>query len=84
MEMNFPGTIMPSMWPEEQVHGNRQQYQQLWHLEGLHQPVWGMEEDNSKFITPENSLLSYDSSANSGNLKLDSLPKHVYHVLTIF
>lgn len=72
IETNFQGMIMPSMWPEEQVQGNRQQYQQLWHLDALHQPVWGREEDISNFITLENSLLSYDSSANSGNLELDS------------
>ena len=69
---------MPSMWPEEQVHGNRQQYQQLWHLDGLHQPIWGREEDNSNFITPENSLLSYDSSANSGNANLLVILKTMY------
>ncbi|XP_027175147.1 transcription factor bHLH48-like [Coffea eugenioides] len=73
IETNFQGMVMPSMWPEEQVHGNRQQYQQLWHLDGLHQPIWGREEDNSNFITPENSLLSYDSSANSASLHSNQL-----------
>lgn len=49
------------------MNGSRQQYQQQpWQLDGIHPPVWGREEDNSNFITPENSLLSYDSSANSG------------------
>ncbi|KAL3534228.1 hypothetical protein ACH5RR_002689 [Cinchona calisaya] len=63
IETNFQDMVTPSMWPEEQV------YQQLCHLDGIHQPVWGREEDNSNFITPENSLLSYDSSANSASLR---------------
>ncbi|KAK3035147.1 hypothetical protein RJ639_032820, partial [Escallonia herrerae] len=61
LDSNFSGIIMPSMWPEGQFNINRQQYPQVWH-----QPVWGREEGNPNFITPENSLLSYDSSANSG------------------
>lgn len=70
MESNYPSMVMPSsIWPEggQPINGSRQQYQQQpWQLDGLHPPVWGREEDNSNFITPENSLLSYDSSANSG------------------
>ncbi|PSS36323.1 Transcription factor bHLH48 like [Actinidia chinensis var. chinensis] len=65
MDTNFPGMIMPTVWPEGQVYGNRQQYQQLWHFDGLHQPVLGRE-DNASFITPDTSLLSYDSSKDSG------------------
>ncbi|KAK9290460.1 hypothetical protein L1049_008630 [Liquidambar formosana] len=60
----------PLMWPEVQVNGNRQQYQQQWQYDAYNQPVWGREEDNHNFITPENSLLSYDSSANSGTSSL--------------
>ncbi|CAI9100090.1 OLC1v1037020C1 [Oldenlandia corymbosa var. corymbosa] len=68
VDMSFPGMVMPSMWPEGQVHMNREQYQQPWQTDELQQPVWIREEDNSNFITPENSLLSYDSSANSAPL----------------
>ncbi|GAV63918.1 HLH domain-containing protein [Cephalotus follicularis] len=68
MDSNFPSMVMPQMWPEVQVNGNRQQYQQEWHFDAVHQPVWGGEEDGHNFITPENSLLSYDSSANSASL----------------
>lgn len=67
MESNFPGMIMPSMCLEGQVDGNREQYQQPWQFDLLHQPAWAREEDNTNFITPQNSLLSYDSSAHSGN-----------------
>jgi len=59
---------MPLMWPEAQVNGNRHQFQQHWQFDALHQPIWGREEDSHNLITPENSLLSYDSSANSGRL----------------
>ncbi|KAL7168937.1 hypothetical protein ACSBR2_034045 [Camellia fascicularis] len=72
MDGNFPGMVMPLMWSEGQVNGNRQQYQQLWHFDGLHQPVWGRE-DNATFITPENSLLSYDLSTNSACLPANQL-----------
>lgn len=69
---NYPSMVMPSIWPEggQQINGSRQQYQQQpWQLDGLHPPVWGREEDNSNFMTPENSLISYDSSANSASLQ---------------
>ncbi|RDX79663.1 Transcription factor bHLH48, partial [Mucuna pruriens] len=71
MDCNFPPTVAPVTWPEIPQNGNRQQYQQPWQAEAFHQTLWGREEDNTNFITPENSLLSYDSSANSesvGNL----------------
>ncbi|KAA8518225.1 hypothetical protein F0562_015699 [Nyssa sinensis] len=74
MDSNFPGVVMPLMWPEELVNGSRQQYQQQpWHFDGLHQPVCMREEDNPNFITLENSLLSYDSSANSASLQPNQL-----------
>ncbi|KZV50275.1 hypothetical protein F511_23261 [Dorcoceras hygrometricum] len=63
---NYHSMFTASMWPERQVSGSRQQYQQLWHLEGHQQPIWAREEDNSNFITTENSLLTFDSSSNSG------------------
>lgn len=70
IDSNFPSMVMPLMWPEVQVNGNRQNYQQQWQFDTVNQPVWGREEDGYNFITPENSLLSYDSSANSGRLQL--------------
>lgn len=66
MDGNFPSMVMPLMWPEVQVNGNRQQYQQQWHFDAIQQPIWVREEVCNNYITPENSLLSYDSSANSG------------------
>ncbi|XVE96035.1 hypothetical protein REPUB_Repub02eG0186700 [Reevesia pubescens] len=66
MDSNFPSMVMPLMWPEVQVNGNRQTYQQQWHFDALQQPVLGREEVCNNYITPENSLLSYDSSTNSG------------------
>ncbi|XP_059668474.1 transcription factor bHLH48-like [Cornus florida] len=73
MDSNFPGVVMPLMWPDGQVNRNRQQYQQLCHFDGLHHPVCGREEDNPNFITPEDSLLTYDSSANSASLRSNQL-----------
>lgn len=67
MDGNLPN-IVSSVWPEFPINGNRQQFQQQWHFDSLHQPLWGREEDNQTFVTPENSLLTYDSSANSGYL----------------
>ncbi|XP_011020295.1 PREDICTED: transcription factor bHLH48-like isoform X2 [Populus euphratica] len=67
IDSNFPGMVMPLMWPEAQVNRNRHQFQQHWQFDALHQPIWGREEDTHNFITPENSLLSYDSSANSAS-----------------
>ncbi|PSS21150.1 Transcription factor bHLH60 like [Actinidia chinensis var. chinensis] len=72
MDTNIPGMVMPMMWPEGQGYGNRQQCQQLWHFDGLHQPVLGRE-DNASFITPETSLLSYDSSKDSASLPPNQL-----------
>ncbi|KAE8098846.1 hypothetical protein FH972_016880 [Carpinus fangiana] len=66
-DSNFPGMVSPLVWSEIPFDGNRQHYQQQWHFDALHQPLWGREEDNHTFITPENSLLSYDS-ANSASL----------------
>ncbi|GAY55674.1 hypothetical protein CUMW_166020 [Citrus unshiu] len=71
IDSSFPGVVMPVMWPELQAHGNRQQYQQQWHhFDGHHQPLLGGAEESHNFVTPENSLLSYDSSANSGREEL--------------
>ncbi|KAG8646800.1 transcription factor bHLH48 isoform X2 [Manihot esculenta] len=73
IDSNFPSMVMPLMWPEVQVNGNRQNYQQQWQFDTVNQPVWGREEDGYNFITPENSLLSYDSSANSATLHSNPL-----------
>ncbi|XP_022766742.1 transcription factor bHLH48-like isoform X1 [Durio zibethinus] len=73
IDCNFPSMVMPMMWPEVQVNGNRQQYQQQWHFDALQQPVWGREEVCNNYITPENSLLSYDSSTNSVTLHSNQL-----------
>ncbi|PSS01826.1 Transcription factor bHLH48 like [Actinidia chinensis var. chinensis] len=51
MDSNFPSMVMPLMCAEGQVNGNEQQYhQQLWNCDGLHQPVWGRE-NNPSFIS---------------------------------
>ncbi|CAL5207726.1 unnamed protein product [Lathyrus oleraceus] len=68
MDSNFPTTVAPVVWPEIPHNGNRQQFQQPWQSEAFHQPLWGREENTPNFMTPENSLLSYDSSANSVSL----------------
>ncbi|KAH9648069.1 transcription factor bHLH60 [Citrus sinensis] len=74
IDSSFPGVVMPVMWPELQAHGNRQQYQQQWHhFDGHHQPLLGGAEESHNFVTPENSLLSYDSSANSATLHTNQL-----------
>lgn len=73
MESNLQDMVVPPIWAEGQSSGNRNQYQHLWLIEGFHQPAWGRLEDNSSFVTPENSLLTYDSSANSGKSQLNGL-----------
>lgn len=69
LESSFPSMVTPLMWPEIPLTGNRQQYQQpQWHFDAaVNQQAWVRDEHNHhNFSTPENSLLSYDSSANSG------------------
>lgn len=73
VESNLQDMVVPPIWAEGQTSGNRNQYRHLWHFEGFHQPVWGRLEDNSSFVTPENSLLTYDSSANSASLHPNQL-----------
>lgn len=60
--------VSPLMWPEIPVNGTRQQYQPQWHFDGsVNHQGWARDEHNHhNFSPPENSLLSYDSSANSG------------------
>ncbi|KAL2320819.1 hypothetical protein Fmac_029788 [Flemingia macrophylla] len=73
MDSNLPGLVTPFMWPEVPVNGNRQHYQQQWQFDAFHQSLWEREEVNHNFMTPENSLLSYDSSANSASLHSNQL-----------
>ncbi|CAK8570953.1 unnamed protein product [Lathyrus sativus] len=68
MDSNFPTAVAPVVWPEIPHNGNRQQFQQPGQSEAFHQLLWGREENTLNFMTPENSLLSYDSSANSVSL----------------
>lgn len=73
MDCSFPNMGMPLMWPEIQTNGHRQQLQQQWHFESLNQPVWVKEENQRNLVTSENSLLTYDSSANSASLHSSQL-----------
>nr|XP_043609432.1 transcription factor bHLH48-like [Erigeron canadensis] len=62
MDCGFTGMVSPSL------------SQQLWHPDALpSQPLWGVEDINPNFITPENSLLSYDSPGNSASLHTNQL-----------
>ncbi|KAK7837051.1 transcription factor bhlh48 [Quercus suber] len=70
---NIPSMVSPLMWPENPFTENRQNFQQQWNFDAVHQPLWGREEENHTFITPENSLFSYDSSANSASLHSNQL-----------
>ncbi|KAL8215310.1 hypothetical protein R6Q57_004759 [Mikania cordata] len=63
MECSFPAMVTPQPLSH-----------QLWQHDGLTpQPLWGVEDMNTNFITPENSLLSYDSSGNSVSLYTNQL-----------
>lgn len=73
MDCSFPNMAMPVMWPEIQMNGDRQQFQQQWHFESLNQLVWAKEENQHNLVTSENSLLTYDSSANSASLHSSQL-----------
>ncbi|CAL0326661.1 unnamed protein product [Lupinus luteus] len=73
VDSNLPSMVTPLMWPGIPENGNRQHYQQQWQYDAFHQPLWGREEENHNFMTPENSLLSYDSSANSASLHSNQL-----------
>ncbi|KAI5318532.1 PREDICTED: mRNAion factor [Prunus dulcis] len=72
MEANFANMVTTLMWPEVPINGNRQPYHQQWHFD-THQPGWGREEETHTFITPETSLISCDSSANSATLQTSHL-----------
>ncbi|KAK6151280.1 hypothetical protein DH2020_013915 [Rehmannia glutinosa] len=74
IDNSYLGMFDPSIWPEGQINGSRQNlYQQPLHFDGLHQPSWGREDDTSNFISPEDSLLSYDSPPNSASLQSSKL-----------
>ena len=72
-DSNLTSMASPVMWPENLANGNRQHFQQHWQFDAFHQPLWGREEANHNFMTPEHSLLSYDSSANSASLQSNQL-----------
>lgn len=55
---NFSNMSMPLMSPEVQINASWQQYQQQWHLNAHHQPIWGREEESHHFVTPENSPMT--------------------------
>ncbi|KAL0383716.1 UNVERIFIED_CONTAM: Transcription factor [Sesamum calycinum] len=83
IDNGYMGMFTPPIWPEGPINGNRQlEYQQLWQGDELHQPVWSREEDTPNFITPETSLLSYDSSANS---EVDMMRSNftLYHIQSL-
>ncbi|KAL1569347.1 transcription factor bHLH48-like [Salvia divinorum] len=71
IDNSYLGLFPPSIWPEGQTNGSRQQ--QPWLIDGLHLPSMGRVDNSSNFITPENSLLSYDSPANSASLHSSQL-----------
>ncbi|KAE9621706.1 hypothetical protein Lal_00032610 [Lupinus albus] len=73
VDSNLPSMLTPLMWPEIPQIGSRQHYQQQWQYDAFHQPLWGREEVNHNFMTTDNSLLSYDSSANSASLHSNQL-----------
>lgn len=74
IDNSYLGMFGPSIWSEGQINGSREhQFQQPWILDGLQQPSLGRVDDSSNFITPENSLLSYDSPANSASLHSSQL-----------
>ncbi|CAA0829896.1 Transcription factor bHLH60 [Striga hermonthica] len=69
-----PGMFDPPVWPDGQIEMNRQHhYHQPLDVDGLHQPSWARPEDTSNFITPDHSLLSYGSPANSASLHSSQL-----------
>ncbi|XP_043693620.1 transcription factor bHLH48-like [Telopea speciosissima] len=75
----FPSTLTvePMMWSELQFNGARcqqqqNQHQQLWEVDVLQPPVW--ERDNYNNYHPsENSVFSYNSSADSVSMHLNQL-----------
>ncbi|CAN0909946.1 Transcription factor bHLH48 [Linum grandiflorum] len=72
-DSNFPAIMMPIVWPAEvQASANMQQYQQ-WSFDATHPQAWGRENGHNFVVTPENSLLSYVSSANSVSLNSNQL-----------
>lgn len=75
MDCNFHGIVSPPLSLDGHINGHNQQ---LWQPDGLPpQPLWGAEEVNPNFITPENSLLSYDSSGNSASLHTNQLKMEI-------
>lgn len=70
MDCNFAGMVSL----DGQLNGNSQQPQQMWQPDGMPtQGLWGGDEVHPGFLTPENSLLTYDSSGNSASLHTHQL-----------
>jgi len=67
MDYNIVNMATP-IWPESLVNGDRQEFQPQWHFQCLSQSAWVKDESQHNLINSENSLLSYDSSANSGKV----------------
>ncbi|MED6195574.1 hypothetical protein PIB30_039178 [Stylosanthes scabra] len=66
MDSGIPNMVSPLMWPNIPNNGNREKYQQPWQFDAFNQSICGREEENLNFMAPANSMLSYESSANSG------------------
>lgn len=56
-----------AIWPESLGNGDRQEFQPQWQFQCLSQSAWVKDENQHNLINSENSLLSYDSSANSAS-----------------
>ncbi|KAJ4979923.1 hypothetical protein NE237_010703 [Protea cynaroides] len=76
---SFPSTltIEPMMWSELQFNGERRQqhqnqHQQLWEVDLLQPPVWERENYNN-YHPSENSVFSYNSSAESVSMHSNQL-----------
>uniref|UniRef100_A0A7C8Z3H1 BHLH domain-containing protein n=1 Tax=Opuntia streptacantha TaxID=393608 RepID=A0A7C8Z3H1_OPUST len=71
MDYNIANMATPMIWPESLMNGDRQEFQPQWHFQCLSQPAWVKDENGHNLVNSENSLLSFDSSANSGQLKME-------------
>lgn len=76
MDYNIVNMATPMTWSESLVNGDRQEFQPQWHFQYLSQSALVKDENQHNLVNSENSLLSYDSSANSaswhsGQLKME-------------
>ncbi|GFY96268.1 hypothetical protein Acr_11g0005740 [Actinidia rufa] len=74
MDSNFPSMVMPLMCAEGQVNGSEQQYhQQLWNIDGLHQPdSWVEVTDPLK--NRESALLPQKRDGNASQSRQNRVP----------